>query len=113
VKRDRRTPLITDAQPSQDDQLHYREVRYVLMMGVRALCLVVAAVLVSVHAPLLWVWIPLCVAGMVVIPWLAVIMANDRRPQARFRQPKRRPPAEASPPALSGRDPDRTIDAEP
>ncbi len=85
MKRAPRPVLITDAEQSQDDQLRARELRYLLMMSIRAVSLVVAAVLVSVHAPLLWLWIPLCLAGMLVVPWLAVILANDRPPKARYR----------------------------
>jgi Flp pilus assembly protein TadB len=85
VKRERRPVLITDAERSQDDQLRAREIRYVLMMSIRAISLVTAAVLVSVHAPLLWLWIPICVLGMILIPWFAVILANDRPPKSRYR----------------------------
>ena len=77
MKRGRRPVVITDAHQSPRDELRYRERRYVLMMSIRALCLVAAAVLVSAHAPLLWLWLPLCLFGMVVIPWLAVILANE------------------------------------
>ena len=51
--RRNRAALITDAERSQDDQLMARESRYVIMMGIRVVCLVAAAVLVGVHAPLL------------------------------------------------------------
>ena len=51
--------MITDADYSQDDQLMSREIRYVIMMGIRALCLVAAAILVGVHAPHLALWLPL------------------------------------------------------
>jgi uncharacterized membrane protein len=85
VKRGRRPVVITDARQSPRDELRYRERRYVLMMSIRALCLVAAAVLVSARAPLLWLWLPLCLFGMVVVPWLAVILANDRLPKDRYR----------------------------
>src|SRR4051812_12060677 len=62
-----------------------REIRYVIMMGIRALCLIAAAILVGVHAPYLVVWLPLLLVGMIVLPWLAVILANDRPPQAKYR----------------------------
>jgi Protein of unknown function (DUF3099) len=109
--------LITDAARSQDDQLRSREVRYIVMMSIRAICLVVGAVLVAADAPLLWLWLPLCALGMVLIPWLAVLLANDRPPKpehrlaARFQHrpeplaPTRSLPAEAAP--------HRVIDAEP
>ena len=77
--------MITDADYSQDDQLLSREIRYVIMMGIRALCLVAAAILVGVHAPYLAIWLPLLIFGMVVLPWLAVILANERPPKAKYR----------------------------
>jgi Flp pilus assembly protein TadB len=105
--------LITNAERSQDDQLHSREVRYFLMMTLRALCLVAAAVLAGVHAPLLWLWIPICLVGMLALPWLAVILANDRtRPRrTRLRDTPPAAPAEALP-APRAVDPIRVIDAD-
>ncbi len=76
--RRNRPPVITDAEYSQDTQLQSRELRYVIMMAIRAACLVLAAILVAVHAPLLKLWLPLLIFGMVVLPWLAVILANER-----------------------------------
>ncbi|HEY0698464.1 MAG TPA: DUF3099 domain-containing protein [Micromonospora sp.] len=112
----RRPALITDASRSQSDQLHSRQVRYVVMMTIRAGCLIVGAVLVGAKAPLLWLWLPLCAVGMVLIPWLAVLLANDRPPKeqhrlsTRFRREQRDP---APPRSLVAEErPHRTIDAE-
>lgn len=116
VKRQPHRPiLITDASRSQDDQLHTRQVRYVLMMSVRLACLIVGAVLVSVQVPLLWLWLLLCGVGMVLLPWLAVMLANDRPPKdqhrlatrLRHRQHEQSPPhslpaAEAPPRVIDG-----------
>jgi hypothetical protein len=77
--------LITDAERSQDDQLRSRQIRYLIMMSVRALCLILAAVLVSVKPPLLGLWLIICVAAMVLLPWLAVILANDAPPKQEHR----------------------------
>ncbi|WP_412539746.1 DUF3099 domain-containing protein [Longispora sp. K20-0274] len=77
----RRAVLITDAERSQDDQLRSRQIRYASMMGLRIVCLVVATELVLNDAPLLWLWLPLCLAGMVLLPWMAVLIANDRPPK--------------------------------
>jgi predicted tellurium resistance membrane protein TerC len=85
VGRRDRPPVITDAEYSQDDQLLSREIRYAIMMGIRAACLVVAAILVGVHAPLLKLWLPLLLIGMLVLPWFAVVLANDRPPKAKYR----------------------------
>lgn len=70
--------LITDAARSQGDQLRSREIRYVTMMSLRAVCLIVGAILISIRPPLLALWLILCAAGMVLLPWMAVIIANDR-----------------------------------
>lgn len=116
--------LITDAERSPDDQLRSRQLRYLVMMSIRALCLVVAAVLVGSNAPLLWLWVPLCVVGMVLLPWLAVIIANDRPPKEKYQlsrrlhrahAPERGPrplPTQPVEPA-EGQAGHRTIDAEP
>ena len=101
--------LITDAQRSQEEQVRSRELRYLLMMSVRVACLVLAAVLVSVEAPLLWLWLPLCAAGMIIIPWLAVVLANDRPPKDRHRP--RRPRATARRAVAAGAP--RPLPAEP
>lgn len=114
-----RPPLITDAARSQDDQLRSRERRYVLMMLVRAVCVVVFAVLVGTRPPLLWLWLALTGLAAVLIPWLAVILANDRPPKDKHRLARNRfkvgdvqrslPAQPPQPPSV----PNRTIDAEP
>ncbi|MEV8506496.1 DUF3099 domain-containing protein [Actinoplanes sp. NPDC051475] len=108
-----RPVLITDAARSQSDQLRSREIRYVSMMAVRAGCLIAGAILISVRPPLLSLWLILCAAGMVFLPWAAVLIANDRPPKSRAHPPAPRP--EPSPRALE-EPPDpapRTIDLEP
>ena len=77
----RRPYLITTAELSPEEQLRIRQVRYATMMGIRVVCLLIAAILVTVQAPLLWLWIPMCLIGMVLLPWMAVIIANDRLPK--------------------------------
>ena len=77
------TVLITDAPRSPDDQYRSRQVRYVSMMMLRAACLIGGAVLVSVRPPLLPLWLTLCAAGMVFLPWAAVLIANDRSPKTK------------------------------
>ena len=75
--------LITNAARSQSDQLRSRQIRYVTMMSARAACLIIGAVLVSVRPPLLPLWLVLCAAGMILLPWAAVLIANDRPPKSR------------------------------
>jgi Protein of unknown function (DUF3099) len=112
VKRHRRPVLITDARQSPKAELRYREIRYVLMMSLRAVSLVVAAVLVSARVPLLWLWLPICFFCMLVVPWLAVIWANDRLPKKRLGfRPNQRAGAD-EPAALSPAEAPRVIDAD-
>lgn len=117
--RDRQPVLITDAAYSQDRQRHSREVRYVAMMGVRLASLIAAIVLAVQRAPLPWVWGPVCAAGMLIVPWLAVLLANDRPPKDRHRLPRNRAgavgstsPEPATPPALGPAQQHTVIDAE-
>jgi hypothetical protein len=107
--------LITDAARSQADEYRSRKTRYVIMMVTRAACLVLGAILISVKAPLLPVWLGLCVVGMVFLPWAAVLIANDRAPKKKVARPA---PMTAHPQrALTDESPDevkhRTIDVEP
>jgi hypothetical protein len=77
-KQPERPVLITDAARSQSEQLRSREIRYVTMMGLRVTCLIIGAILISIKPPLLPLWLILCAAGMVLLPWMAVLIANDR-----------------------------------
>jgi hypothetical protein len=77
-KQPERPVLITDAARSQNEQFHSRQIRYAVMMGLRTVCLIVGAILVSVRPPFLGFWLILCAIGMVLLPWMAVLVANDR-----------------------------------
>ncbi|GGM26903.1 MULTISPECIES: DUF3099 domain-containing protein [Micromonospora] len=109
--------LITDASRSQGDQLTSRQRRYVVMMIFRVACVVAGAVLVGVEAPLLWLWLPLCGVGMVLVPWLAVLLANDRPPKEQHRLAnrfQRRAREEAAPRTLTAEEhPHKIIEVEP
>jgi L-asparagine transporter-like permease len=112
-RRGDRPVLITDAERSQEDQLRTRETRYIAMMSLRAVSLVAAVILVSVRPPLLWLWVALCAVGMIVVPWIAVVLANDRLPKERHRWRRHRPdPPRTLPPAAPGELPGRIIDAD-
>lgn len=76
IGRDDEPVLITEAQPSLDDQLSARRTKYLIMMSVRVLCLVLAAAFY--HTP--WL-LAIFVAGALVLPWMAVLIANDRPPK--------------------------------
>jgi len=84
-------PVITAAEESLPDQLRRRQVRYATMMGLRLACLLAAALVVAAEVPYAMVWVAVFIVGMVALPWMAVLIANDRPPRkdsqfsARFR----------------------------
>jgi len=90
-KQQERPVLITNAAQSPSDQLRSRQIRYVSMMGLRAVCLILGAVLISVQPPLLPLWLILCAAGMVFLPWAAVLIANDRPPKTKAEREAAKP----------------------
>jgi hypothetical protein len=66
---------ITTAPRSRAEDQHARFVKYTVSMSVRMVCLVLALV---VTGPLRWVFI----AGAVVLPYVAVVIANASSEQA-------------------------------
>jgi hypothetical protein len=112
VVRDRKPPtvLITDAPEDPEKELRRREVRYVVMMLIRAACVVGAAILATARPPLWGLWVVLCLVAMLLLPWFAVILANDRPAKKRRPQPPT-PPTSAQPALPSPRE-DRVIDAD-
>ena len=70
--------LITEAEPSQSEQHAHRMKRYALTMGIRLVCLILAAVFYKI----VWLMLILAILGTV-LPWIAVVMANDRPPKKR------------------------------
>lgn len=68
--------LITEAEPSLGDQLRARQRKYLAMMSTRVLCLILAAVFYQT-----WWLLTIFMAGAVVLPWMAVLIANDRPPR--------------------------------
>jgi uncharacterized membrane protein len=74
--RDGEPVLITEAEPSLGDQLKSRQRKYMLMMSSRLLCLVLAAVFYQT-----WWLLTIFITGAVVLPWMAVLIANDRPPK--------------------------------
>nr|WP_240506311.1 DUF3099 domain-containing protein [Thermoactinospora rubra] len=64
---------MTDAQPSLSADIGRREKRYLIQMGIRTICLILAVAL-----PLPWPYRLLFIAGAVFLPYIAVIGANER-----------------------------------
>jgi Flp pilus assembly protein TadB len=88
--------LITEAQPSLAELHAARKKRYAITMGVRAVCVVLAAVFYQI----VWLMLVFAVLGTV-LPWIAVVMANDGPPKKRV-----------DPNRYTGR-PDRQLESRP
>src|SRR5260370_29974887 len=68
--------LVTQARRPLSEDIAYRQRRYLIMMGIRAICFAVAVVLFLNHAG----WLTSIPAvGAIVIPYFAVIFANGGR----------------------------------
>lgn len=104
--------LITDAEESLDKQRHSREIRYLAMMSLRAFCLILGTVLAVLQVPLLWLWLLLCGLGMVLLPWMAVLIANDRPVKQEHRWRHRQRTQTTSPSQLPTQPTGKTIDHE-
>jgi Flp pilus assembly protein TadB len=92
--------LITAAEPSLDEQHAARKKRYAITMAVRAVSLVLAAVFYQT----VWLMLIFAILGTV-LPWIAVVMANDRPPKRKLFQAY-----EARPDRVLESRPNRVID---
>ena len=70
--------LITEAAPSMAEQHAARKKRYALTMGVRIVFIVLAAAFYQI----VWLMV-ICAFLGTVLPWIAVIMANDGPPKSK------------------------------
>jgi Protein of unknown function (DUF3099) len=68
--------VVTQARRSLSDDINFRQRRYLLMMGIRAVCFVIAVVMFVNHLGWLVV-IP--AVGAIAIPYFAVVFANGGR----------------------------------
>ncbi len=80
--------LITEAQPSLGDQHAARKRRYVITMLIRMASLLLAAAFYQT----IWLMAVFAVLGTV-LPWIAVVMANDRPPKSKLTVNRYRVPA--------------------
>jgi hypothetical protein len=70
---------VTDARRPMSEDIGYRERRYLITMGVRALCFVLSIVIaVTLHGSGRWLAL-VALVGAVVLPYIAVIFANGGR----------------------------------
>lgn len=82
--------LITGAAPSYDDQMAARKRKYALMMGMRFPCLILAGVFYNT-----W-WLALIfIVVSIPLPWIAVLVANDRPPRKAEKVNRYQPEAKA------------------
>ena len=100
--------MVTQARRSLSDDISFRQRRYLLMMGVRAVCFVIAIVMFVNHLG----WLAAIPAiGAIFIPYFAVVFANGGREPNNTRGfmeynpklPARRDPA--APPTENGHRP--------
>ncbi|NKQ53137.1 DUF3099 domain-containing protein [Amycolatopsis sp. K13G38] len=68
--------LITEAAPSYEDEHAARKRKYMLMMGMRFPCLILAGVFYHT-----WWLALLFIVLSIPLPWIAVLVANDRPPR--------------------------------
>jgi Flp pilus assembly protein TadB len=97
--------LITTASESGDDEYDRRRTKYAIMMALRAICVIAAA---STYRVSIYLALAFVVAGMV-LPWCAVIIANDRPAKRRPQQLTYRHDLRTER-ALPAGDDDRTVD---
>ena len=97
--------LITTAHESGDDEFDQRRKKYAIMMTLRALCVLGAALTYHVSIVLALAF----VVGGMVLPWCAVIIANDRPAKKRARVPDYQPDLRGER-ALPSGDDGRTVD---
>lgn len=69
--------LITEAPINADDEYNHRRKRYLIMMIIRALCVIGAASTFQYSGWLAAAFIP----AALVLPWSAVLIANNRPPK--------------------------------
>ncbi len=70
---------ITTAGSNRADDIAARQKRYLLSMSLRSACFVGAVV--AAMAGLAWLW-PFLIAGALILPYIAVVLANNSAPRS-------------------------------
>jgi len=90
--------LVTTAGKSPRQEQRERERRYLITMGIRIICFILAIVLFGVGQRLVAAF---AVAGSLILPWIAVVAANagprrtvERPALYQRRQPRQLPPGD-------------------
>ena len=76
ASRGEQVHLVTQARRPMSEDIKYRQSRYLIMMGIRALCFVLAVLMYLAH--LHWLFL-IPAVGAIFIPYIAVIFANGGR----------------------------------
>jgi hypothetical protein len=100
--------LVTQARRPMSEDIAYRQRRYLIMMGIRAVCFVAAVIMFVNHLGWLAAF-PIVAA--VIIPYFAVVFANGGREpnntrgflEYRTNVPAVRDPSDPAPPAAEDR----------
>jgi hypothetical protein len=100
-----RALVITSAPQNPDAEFEHRRRRYALMMGLRAFCVIAAACTYQIS---FW-FVVIFIGGGAVLPWCAVILANDRPPLSKDHRAEYSRPV-PSEPMLGPGDDGRTVD---
>jgi hypothetical protein len=95
--RDGGPTVITSAPESPEHEYARRRKKYAIMMSVRALCVLGAALTYQISG---WLAAAFAIAS-VVLPWCAVIIANDGPPKKRRPQPVYHVPVERALPSAA------------
>lgn len=106
-----RPVLITGAQRSYDEEHRARVKKYSILMAFRIPALVLAAIVYSQTGS--W-WIPLVIVlASVPLPWMAVLIANDKEPLPDSKFRTYRYGAASTQPALSAPEQRVIVEADP
>jgi Protein of unknown function (DUF3099) len=95
-------PLITDARMGTSDEMSARIRQYTITMSIRAACFIS---MIFVHGIFRWILF----AGAVILPFVAVIAANQVNQHFRHRKVRHAPPSE-HPELTTGHDDDARYD---
>jgi small neutral amino acid transporter SnatA (MarC family) len=108
VRRNRSADIavITSAPRTPSFEFNQRRRRYTVMMALRVVCLIGAALIYTFS-----IWFALAlIAGGAILPWCAVLIANDGPPKSRRERASVTAPPARELPAAHPQHPDRTID---
>jgi hypothetical protein len=76
AERGQQVHLVTQARRPLSEDIRYRQHRYLIMMGIRTLCLGICIALFVAH--LRWL-ILIPAVGAILLPYIAVVFANGGR----------------------------------